>query len=46
MDLVRKNEVIAACDYLNTKQAGATARVFDDPLVQAQTDVQRFQYRT
>jgi hypothetical protein len=46
MDPVGQNEVIAASDDLNTEQAGGTARIFDDPLVRAQTDVKRFQNRT
>jgi hypothetical protein len=46
MDPVGQNEVIAASDDLNTEKASGTARIFDDPLVQTQTDVKRFHYRT
>jgi hypothetical protein len=43
---VRQSDVVAACDNLNTKQTVGMTRVFEDPVAQAQTAVERFQYRT
>ena len=41
MSLVRQNDVSAACNELDTKQAVGTARIFNDPLALAQTTVER-----
>jgi hypothetical protein len=45
MSPVGQNDVSAACDDLDTKQAARTARVFKDPLALAQTTVERTQHR-